>query len=162
MSEFKRGLPLSRTLSALSFLLVIHVHAQTTQGIISGRLLDSRSGRAIAGASVSYRAQSTDTPGVATTDAQGFFYLPLLSPGFYNIRAAAEGYQAQELQDLELGDLQDIDPHFERDFYDFVKLESVLALHDVAGGTAPVRVRQAIAAARKRLSRVEEETHAHA
>ena len=102
MSEFKRGLPLSRTLSALSFLLAIHLHAQTTQGIISGRLLDSRSGRAIARASVSYRAQSTDTPGVATTDAQGFFYLPLLSPGFYNIRAEAEGYQAQELQDLEL------------------------------------------------------------
>jgi argininosuccinate lyase len=67
-----------------------------------------------------------------------------------------------ELEDLELEDLQDIDPHFERDFYDFVRLESVLALHEVAGGTAPVRVRQAIAAARKRLSRVEEETHAHA
>ena len=67
-----------------------------------------------------------------------------------------------ELQDLGLEDLQQVDPRFERDFYDFVKLGNVLALHDVAGGTAPERVRQAIAAARKRLGTVDEEIHAHA
>ena len=42
-----------------------------------------------------------------------------------------------ELQDLTLEQLRNIDSHFSDDFYDFVKLENVLAIHDVAGGTAP-------------------------
>ena len=45
---------------------------------------------------------------------------------------------------------------------DFVKLENVLAIHDVPGGTAPARVREAIAAARKKVGSVREEAHAHA
>lgn len=67
-----------------------------------------------------------------------------------------------ELQELTLDELQSIDSHFDREFYDFVKLENVLAIHDVLGGTAPERVRQAIASARKRLGSVPEEAHAHA
>jgi argininosuccinate lyase len=67
-----------------------------------------------------------------------------------------------ELQDLALEELKNIDSHFENDFFDFVKLENVLAIHDVPGGTAPARVREAIAAARKRLTPACEETHAHA
>ena len=67
-----------------------------------------------------------------------------------------------ELQDLGLDELQKIDHHFAADFYDFVKLDNVLAIHDVAGGTAPARVREAIASARKRLAAAPEEAHAHA
>jgi len=67
-----------------------------------------------------------------------------------------------ELQGLSLGDLREIDTHFDEDFFSFVKLENVLAIHDVPGGTAPARVREAIAAARKRLTPAFEEAHAHA
>ncbi len=67
-----------------------------------------------------------------------------------------------ELQDIPLAELQGIDPRFDHDFYDFVKLENVLAIHDVPGGTAPQRVRQAIAAARKKAGLLREEAHAHA
>jgi argininosuccinate lyase len=67
-----------------------------------------------------------------------------------------------ELQELTLEQLQSVDSHFDREFYDFVKLENVLAIHNVRGGTAPDRVRQAIAAARKRLGSVHEEAHANA
>jgi argininosuccinate lyase len=67
-----------------------------------------------------------------------------------------------ELQDLPLGGLQQIDTHFDSDFYDFVKLKNVLAIHDVPGGTAPGRVRQAITAARKKAGALHEEAHAHA
>ncbi|HEX6806088.1 MAG TPA: argininosuccinate lyase [Terriglobales bacterium] len=70
--------------------------------------------------------------------------------------------QQCELQELKLPDLQAIDPHFEDDFYDFVKLENVLGIHDVPGGTAPARVQAAIAAARKQLTSVHEDAHAHA
>jgi argininosuccinate lyase len=67
-----------------------------------------------------------------------------------------------ELQDLQLEELKRIDSHFEDDFYAFVKLDNVLAIHDVAGGTAPVRVKEAIAAARKKAGAQREEAHAHA
>jgi len=67
-----------------------------------------------------------------------------------------------ELEGLSLEDLRSIDSHFEEDFYRFVKLENVLAIHDAPGGTAPARVREALAAARGRLGAVEEESHAHA
>jgi argininosuccinate lyase len=67
-----------------------------------------------------------------------------------------------ELEELSLEELKTIDAHFEDDFYAFVKLENVLAIHDVPGGTEPARVKAAIAAARKRASPVCEEAHAHA
>lgn len=67
-----------------------------------------------------------------------------------------------ELQELSLEDLRAIDSHFAADFYEFVKLENVLAIHDVLGGTAPVRVAEAIAAVRRKIAIGHEEAHAHA
>jgi len=67
-----------------------------------------------------------------------------------------------ELQDLPLEDLQAISPVFGNDFYDSLKLSSVLAIHDVMGGTAPERVRKAIQITRKRVESLGEEVHAHA
>jgi hypothetical protein len=37
----------------------------------------------------------------------------------------------------------------------------VLAIHDVPGGTAPARVRQAIAEAKHKIETISEEIHAH-
>ena len=67
-----------------------------------------------------------------------------------------------ELQELKLDELRQLDSHFAEDFYEFAKLDNVLAIHDVPGGTAPARVREAIASARRRLGSVHEEAHAHA
>jgi argininosuccinate lyase len=67
-----------------------------------------------------------------------------------------------ELQDLPLNDLQALSPAFSEDFYKAVTLESVLDVHDVQGGTAPARVRQAIVTARKKIESLREEVHAHA
>jgi argininosuccinate lyase len=67
-----------------------------------------------------------------------------------------------ELQDLSLEELQSVNPEFRRDFFDCLKLESVLAIHDVPGGTAPARVRQAMADARLRIESIQEGIHAHA
>ncbi|HUK49135.1 MAG TPA: argininosuccinate lyase [Terriglobales bacterium] len=66
-----------------------------------------------------------------------------------------------ELEGLLLEELRNIDSHFDEDFYNFVKIENVLAIHDVPGGTAPARVREALAAARKKVA-IQEEAHAHA
>jgi len=67
-----------------------------------------------------------------------------------------------ELQDLPLSELQLLSPAFDQDFYESLKLASVLTVHDVPGGTAPNRVRQAISVTRKKIESVREEAHAHA
>jgi argininosuccinate lyase len=72
------------------------------------------------------------------------------------------GDKGCELQDLTLGELHALNSLFDQSFYECLKPASVLAIHDVAGGTAPVRVRQAIAAARKQIETLREEVHAHA
>jgi argininosuccinate lyase len=66
-----------------------------------------------------------------------------------------------ELQDLPLDDLRSVNPLFNQDLYTCLTLDSVLAIHDVPGGTAPARVRQAITEARRRLELMSEEIHAH-
>ncbi len=53
-------------------------------------------------------------------------------------------------------------PAFDESFYDCLKPTFVLAIHDVVGGTAPARVRQGIAAARKKIESLREETNFHA
>jgi argininosuccinate lyase len=67
-----------------------------------------------------------------------------------------------ELQNLPLADLQSLSPAFGQDFYEALKLASVLEIHDVPGGTAPARVRQAIGNTKKKIAALREEVHAHA
>jgi argininosuccinate lyase len=67
-----------------------------------------------------------------------------------------------ELQDLTLDELRALNPVFDESFSGCLKLASVLAIHDVVGGTAPVRVRQGILAAKKKIESLREEVHAHA
>jgi argininosuccinate lyase len=67
-----------------------------------------------------------------------------------------------ELQDLSLEELHSVSNKFDQDFYACLKLESVLAIHDVPGGTAPARVKQAMAEARQRIESIREDVHAHA
>ncbi len=57
-----------------------------------------------------------------------------------------------ELDGLSLEELKQFHPAFERDVYDCLRLEAVLARHDVPGGTAPARVREALADAQRRVT----------
>ena len=67
-----------------------------------------------------------------------------------------------ELADMPLDELRRFAPEADRDFYSHLTLDAVLACHNVEGGTAPVRVRQALAEARERLAALKGEQHAHA
>ncbi len=67
-----------------------------------------------------------------------------------------------ELEEIPLDDLRQFAPEAERDFYSHLTLDAVLGCHDVEGGTAPARVRQALGAARERLAAFRGELHAHA
>jgi argininosuccinate lyase len=61
-----------------------------------------------------------------------------------------------------LEELKKLNPAFDQDFYSCLHLEAVLALHNVPGGTAPARVRQALSDAKQRIGSIREEIHAHA
>ncbi len=67
-----------------------------------------------------------------------------------------------ELQDLMLDELRSLNSVFDESFYECLNPASVLAMHDVAGGTAPARVRQGIAAAKKQIDSLREEVNLHA
>jgi len=67
-----------------------------------------------------------------------------------------------ELGDLPLAELRQLNSAFDQDFYSSLSLQAVLAIHDVPGGTAPARVRQAIADARRKVASMQEDIHAHA
>jgi argininosuccinate lyase len=67
-----------------------------------------------------------------------------------------------ELEDVPLTELQGLHPAFAQDFYSAVQLNAVLDCHDVIGGTARARVKQALAAASQQISLLKGEAHAHA
>ena len=67
-----------------------------------------------------------------------------------------------ELQDLPVEELRTLNTVFDQDFYSCMGMQQVLAVHDVPGGTAPARVKQALADAKKKVEALREEIHAHA
>jgi argininosuccinate lyase len=67
-----------------------------------------------------------------------------------------------ELRHLSLEELNSLHPAFDESFYSCLEPAAVLAIHDVIGGTAPGRVRQGIAGARKKIEALREEVNLHA
>src|SRR6185437_217428 len=67
-----------------------------------------------------------------------------------------KGDKKCELEDLGLEELRSIRPEFGQDFFAALKLEAVLASHNVPGGTAPQRVQEALQSARKRVQGVKD------
>jgi argininosuccinate lyase len=66
-----------------------------------------------------------------------------------------------ELDGLSLDELKKFRPEFDRDFFDSLKLESVLASHNVPGGTAPARVHEALGDARRRIAAISKPSGRH-
>jgi hypothetical protein len=94
-----------RHIARFTFTLLISTAAlrsQTTQGLISGRILDSVTGQPVPGATVTFSSAALSAKGSGPSDSAGYYFLPLLSAGTYTIRASADKYQPQELQQLEL------------------------------------------------------------
>ena len=95
---------MTASIRALPLILLLPVAgvSQTTQGLISGRLVNSVTGGPVGGASVVYTSSTSNLAGAARSDDAGYYYLPLLSPGIYRISVAHDSYQSQEVQELEL------------------------------------------------------------
>jgi argininosuccinate lyase len=67
-----------------------------------------------------------------------------------------------ELQDLSLEELRALSPAIASDIYGHLKLESVLACHDVQGGTAPQQVKRALQSAHEQLAQLRDIHATHA
>jgi hypothetical protein len=89
-------------LVALGLLGIATLFGQTTQGLISGSIINSVTGRPIAGAAITYSSATLAATGTLQSDSGGYYFLPLLSAGTYSIRTTANGYQSQQLEQLEL------------------------------------------------------------
>ena len=63
---------------------------------------------------------------------------------------------------LTLDELHFLNPVFDETFHNCLEPASVLAIHDVVGGTAPARVRQGLAAAKRKIESLREEVNLHA
>jgi hypothetical protein len=75
---------------------------QSTQGLISGRVVDSLSGKPVAAAAILCASADSSVSRTAAADDSGYYAVPLLSPGRYRLRVTAGGFQALELNELEL------------------------------------------------------------
>ena len=76
--------------------------AQTTQGIIAGRITQLATDQAISRATISWTNTGTNARGSQHSSASGDYTLAPLSPGTYEIRVEADGYQPRELHEIEL------------------------------------------------------------
>src|SRR2546426_2940306 len=93
------------TVSVLVILAIalsaIPASAQVAGATLSGAVTDP-SGAAIAGAKVTITNKATGITRDVTTDAAGFYSVPNLLPGPYEVTAAATGFSTAKQSDLTL------------------------------------------------------------
>jgi hypothetical protein len=77
-------------------------HAQTTQALLAGRIVDSITGEPVAAAEVAVEGSGAGPRHAARSGPGGYFSIPLLSPGVYRVRISSPGYQPQELHEQEV------------------------------------------------------------
>ena len=65
-----------------------------------------------------------------------------------------------ELDGLSLEELRGLDSHFDTDFYSAITMRATLDCHDVVGGTASARVKQALRDAEERVAALQGAMHA--
>ena len=75
--------------------------AQITRGAISGTVRDA-TGALVPGATVTVTNMDTNISRSAVSDAQGFYRIPALEPGRYQIKTELSGFQAVEYKDVRL------------------------------------------------------------
>jgi len=94
-----RGLRLS-VLGALGALVL---SSQTTQALLTGRVVDAITGSVLPDATIQYVSLETGIGRGARLNADGFYVIPLLSPGTYRIRVeAGKQYQPREAEAVEV------------------------------------------------------------
>jgi hypothetical protein len=86
---------------SLGFLCIV-CEAQSTQGLIAGSIRDQSNSAPLASAQVEYEQLDTKTRGYSVSGPDGAYYLPLLPPGRYRVKASCKDYQTREVYDVVL------------------------------------------------------------
>ena len=97
-----------RAVSAAVLLGCLGAGAQTTQAIVRGRLTDSFTGMGVAAVRLTLAGAGSQME-TAVSDLNGYYSLPLVSPGSYVLRAAAASYQPREVHGIALAVAAQID-----------------------------------------------------
>ncbi len=99
--------PQSVVLSLAALLLLLShagsAAAQSTQALISGRITNALSGAPVDSGTLICTGAATNTVISTTTDREGFYTVPLLPPGAYEIEVNAPGFQAKAQFEIPLG-----------------------------------------------------------
>src|SRR5690349_17305067 len=96
----------------LASLVSVSCWSQTTQGLIAGRILDTRTGHPIEHIQVMVRAAATNQEHATQTDSSGYYAVAFLTPGLYRVRVTAKDYQAQEVHGVDLPVAGRVDVNF--------------------------------------------------
>lgn len=75
--------------------------SQTTDGIMTGTITDS-SGAHVQGAAVNVTNKNTNLVRTSTTNDVGFYVIPQLSPGVYEIAVIKQGFAKEDQKDVQL------------------------------------------------------------
>jgi hypothetical protein len=99
---------MSKKVIALAFQLGIvalafssWAYAQTTSGLITGTITDS-TGAVMPGAQVQLTSQATGVQRNAVTDSSGYYSVPELQPGVYDVSVGKDGFATQKLSNVHL------------------------------------------------------------
>jgi hypothetical protein len=103
MSTHRRLRAAAAALAAGCWLIaaVSPVQAQTATGNISGYVRDS-SGSAVPAATVTAKMSEQQVARTAETNSEGFYQLPAMPPGTYDLTVEAKGFQRQTQTGMEL------------------------------------------------------------
>jgi hypothetical protein len=99
-------------LAILGLLPAVPAMPQSTAGLISGRITNARTGAAIADARVTCQNSSTNTSLATRTNTDGYYTLPLLPPGQYELEVAADTFQPKAQFEVPLGVASSMDLDF--------------------------------------------------
>src|SRR5690348_7293673 len=79
----------------------VPVHAQAASAVIAGTITDAQGG-VLPGVTITVTNAESGTVRTATTEADGKYRVPGLSPGRYNVTAELTGFQTIEVKDVTL------------------------------------------------------------
>jgi Carboxypeptidase regulatory-like domain/TonB dependent receptor len=91
-----------RTACAACFLFIAsYVSAQTPSGEITGQVLDP-SGSVVPGVTVTLINPATNAVRVVHTNDSGWYFVPALQPGVYNLKVELSGFRTLERKDVQV------------------------------------------------------------
>jgi hypothetical protein len=108
--------------------------AQSTEGLIGGRISDALTGQIISNAVVTCSNAGTQTIRTVQTGSDGLYALTLLPPGIYRVQISHAGYQSKEQDLVALGVAASLELNFQlrplQDIWESVMQSSVRLPND--------------------------------